>query len=143
MGTDLKNSLQALREIAPNLNKMSDEAAKIIRETERALQELNLGIAAEVVVSSENKSSKVTEWTSLAFKRAPFDPGEKTLFRVMVVEERSTDFGDDRNFSQRAWKITSETPWLECSRDVKLATFPKLPALLEELIKVAKESLST
>jgi hypothetical protein len=132
--TSVQKSLKKLREIAPDLNKATDDAAKIVQEVETLLAKLSIGITAEVRLYERQKTKSVSEYTSLAYCRV------KGNFRIAVTVEKSTDFVDDRGCAARAWDTVSETPWAECQREAKLESFPKLPDLLEAIIKAAEEA---
>jgi hypothetical protein len=123
--------------LAPQLNRLADEAARAVREIERLLaDDLGSSVPAEVLVHTSRKFPDVEEHTSLAYRRV----GGK--FRIAVVRERCTDFVNQENFADRAWKTLSETPWLECPRDEKLMTFPKVPELLDEIAANVEQSIA-
>jgi hypothetical protein len=133
--SSLNQSLNRLRGLAPELNKTSDEAARLVLQVETLLtKELAIGVVAEVAVHSRQLSAKKVEFTSLAHTRLD------GKFRIAVVVERRTEFVNDRNFPDYAWETVSETPWAECPRDVKLETFPKLPDLLKSIIENAEKA---
>jgi hypothetical protein len=130
----LNSSLNKLRKMAPELNKAADDAAKIVQDVEATLTQLNIGIPAEADVSGVSKTKAVTEYVLLAYRRV------KSNFRIAIVVERHTEFVNSEGFQDSAEETVSETPWLECPRDLKLESFPKLPALLEAIIKNATEA---
>jgi hypothetical protein len=131
----LRQSIQKLRSLAPELNEAANEAVKIVQEVENLLtKELSLGIKAEVEVSVIQISENKCEFTSLAHCRV------NDKFRIAVVVERRIEVMDDRGYKDYRWKTISETPWAECPRDVKLETFQKLPELLEKLVEEAKKA---
>ncbi|MBM4071399.1 MAG: hypothetical protein FJ271_21045 [Planctomycetes bacterium] len=116
MVANIKKSLQSLRKLAPELNRAADDATALVRDIEKALQELDLGVRASVQVLKMEDD----EFACLTFKRI----GGK--FRIAVAIDEPEDDGE-------SWKTVSETPWLECPRDLKLKTFPQLPALLADI----------
>jgi hypothetical protein len=137
MTSSIKQSLSQLREVIPQLNKAADEAAAIVQSVEKELAELGVGIEAEVLIAGQHKTKTVKEYlgerpwfsasnTSLAYRRV--QAGAKSAFRITVVVEKEN---------------VDATPWSECPRDVKLASFPKLPELLEKLIANAMEAKET
>jgi len=133
----MKNALTRLREIAPKLNKTTDQATEVVRRIEHLLaKEMQIGIQADVRVSCKNLSTdrdiETNETTYLAFQRI------NGLFRIVVRTEAwqgNVVNGDGDSH------VIEETPWLECSRGVKLETYPKLPDLLEELTKEAERTI--
>jgi hypothetical protein len=129
----LNQSLERLRSLAPEVNKAANSAAKIVEQVESLLtNELSLGVRAEVTVSSQNISKTKSEYTSLSYRRI------KGKYRIAVVTGLFTEFADSNNIHDQAWETMSETPWAECSRDVKLESFPKLPELLRAIIAEAE-----
>lgn len=133
MVADINQSLKKLHSLASELNKAADDATVLVRDIEKLLaQDLNLSVAAEVhapsVVSQADEAY-------LSYTRV----GGKFRIAVTHWEIRGAKTLDE------TWRSVSEIPWLECSRDVKLQSFPELPRLLEEIIKqagLALESLS-
>jgi hypothetical protein len=137
MTESLRTPLNKLKELAPQVNRLADEAAKTVREIEQLLADkLGLTVSAETGVSYIQTSTQTAEHTNLAYRRV----GGK--FRIAVVKERCTNFVNDRNWADTAWKTLDETPWLECPRDEKLATFPKLPKLLEAIVEAVEKSVA-
>ena len=132
--SSVPNSLKKLQEIAPELNRVADSAAKIVQEVETMLTKLGIGVSASALVGEFPKSPKVREITNLAYGRI------SGKFRIAVVVEKEVDYDAQGGGEYTASNTISETPWLECPRDVKLATFPFLPALLQELIKNAESA---
>lgn len=131
MTQELRTSLKQLRDLAPKVNKAADDAARIIREVEELLKELNIGIPAEVVVSSVPKNAEVTEYTNLAYKRID------GKFRIGVAIYQLTALPDNA----QGWQVVSETPWLESPRDIKLASFDKLPDLIDVMVEEAGKAI--
>jgi hypothetical protein len=133
MNDDLRTNLARLKALMIQANRLADEGAKTVREIETALGETP--IAAEVFVDRHHTSPKASEETILAFKRI----GGK--FRIAIVKARRTEFTNSEGLVESATAIFGETPWLECSRDDKLATFPKLLELLIEIGKNAEKAI--
>jgi hypothetical protein len=120
MTNELRNSLKKLSELGPQLNKASDEAASIVREIERLLQELGICVLAEEIVSRTPRSPEITDLVSLGYARV------NGKYRIVVVESTA---------ERTEWTITSTIPWLETTRELKLETFTGLPNLLQNLIQ--------
>jgi hypothetical protein len=131
----MKDSLQRLRDLSPKVNKTCDEATKVVREVEKFLTDSKVTVPAEVVVQAVQVSPKKRELTTLCFGRLD------SSFRIAVKREEETEFVDGRNMVDYAIKTTDETPWLECPRDLKLSTFPKLPELLKNIGEEVEKSL--
>jgi len=140
MTVSIDKSLTRLREVIPKLNKAADEAALVVQEVERTLAELGAGITAEVEVSFRQKTPKIGEHILLACRRV--QSSGKAAFRVVVVERQKTEFKDVNDNEAWADEDKDVTPWSECARDIKLATFPKLPELLAQMIGNADEAYS-
>jgi len=92
-------------------------------------EDLKLSIVGNVTVDRRDTSPKTADFTSLVYRRV------EGKFRIAVEEGTQTAFADENNWASHAWKVRSEVPWLECPRDVKLKTFPKLPQLLLDITK--------
>jgi hypothetical protein len=142
---ELSATINALRNIAPKLNEQTDRAAETARAVETFLSdELSIGLPAEVVFREEDlqESSEdddaptvMHEYHSLAYDR------HARSLRLLVRIERIIEGVDDRGFGENRSEIVSETPWPECARDVKLASFAALPGLLREIEKTATRAI--
>src|SRR5262249_11836079 len=120
--------IQKLRELAPALNVTADRAVKIVQEVETALNELSIGVAAEVQVGRVREGVGRKIWLKkLVYCRV------EGKFRIAVREE--LHIGDDDEA-----KLDEEelTPWAEAARDDKLETFPFVEKLLLQIVENAK-----
>lgn len=133
MSNSIQHSLEKLRNIAPEMNRVADSSAQIVQAVESTLTNLNIGIEAAKVFRTTHKSETVSEHTTLAYRRV------KGAFRIAVVVERQTEVEND-NFSGVCSEILSEVPWAECPRDVKLNSFPTLPGLLEKIVMESEDA---
>ena len=78
----LDKSIKKLRQLAPVLNKTTDDAARVVQEVENLLsKDLGLGIDESVVIHSYNVSKVKEQITSLAYRRVA------GKFRIAVVVE--------------------------------------------------------
>ena len=126
--SEIKNSLKALMGLSPRLNVVTDGAAQVVREVEKCLEELQITVPGEVLVSGDGSQD-----TWLAFRRIGGRIGDR--FRIAIV--RTTVATDDHES-----KDVEVVPWLEASRDMKVHTFPKLPTLLEVIVANVRKSIS-
>ncbi len=146
MTDELKKRLDSLRAVAPRLNKVTDEATRIVSQVEKVLtEELHLGIACDVcfeyhkgkdpAVDSDGDEVEWANSRSLAFGR---------VNGIHVLEERHHK-SDDGSCVGRYDVLVSEerTPWPSCDRETKLQAFAKLPQLLDEIFKKAGELAKT
>jgi hypothetical protein len=129
MTDDIRNSLKRFQQLKPALDKAADDAAESVRHGEKVLAELKLEIPATVFVK---QISTDTEFARLVYRRCTTGVMAPMLrvkpFRIMI------SFDDGH-------AVIREKPWLECSRDEKIASFPQLPQLLKLLIQKAEESI--
>lgn len=126
MERSIEGSLETLRKSTSRLNSISDSAARVVKGVESFLaRECSAGVPADVLVESEDTGAGCSVFTSLAYRRV----GGR--FRVTVV----TGFDDD----PESW---STTPWSNSSRELKLLTFPKLPALVNAVAEEVDKRLS-
>jgi hypothetical protein len=124
---DIRGTIEALRAVAPQLNRATDEAAKLVQAIEAILgDELHVGITAE---SSEIDWSEEVDddgdrsrfATTLAYGRI------NGQFRFHVQVEKIALSGHGRLGHPVA---VEKTPWSSCDREMKLLSFEKLPELL-------------
>ena len=126
----LHASLIRIRELAPELNKVSDEATRIVQGLEDLLaKELFIGTRACVAFVTKLLSPKKRSSKELCYCRID------NKFRIAVVETLAIDFVDESGQPQHASEERDLKPWAESPRDVKLESFPYLPQLLEEIVK--------
>lgn len=118
----LPKAIERLRDSSTLLNRVTDEAANLIKQVEHFLNhECSLGIPASVEIDSRGTWC---EW--LEYRRVgPY-------FRIAVV------MGDveegPENFSIK--------PWSECSRKVKLDSIDKIPELINKISENVDEKLA-
>lgn len=120
MADDLSVAIERLRTSTQRLNTACDTAAQTVRDTEAFLSELHVGVPAFVEVEEGGFS------TRLAYDR--HKTGE---FRILVAMFPT---------GMEEPEFVNVRPWAEWSRDVKLETFEKLPALLVEVARLVDES---
>lgn len=111
----MDNPMPKLGDAAERLNKSFDAISERIRGIEHQLaNEFKLGTTATVWLSVDT--------FGLTYQRFNRD------WRILVILDAEPDG------SIKDWK-----PWMDCNRDVKLATVPLIPLLLEELAATALE----
>jgi len=118
---DLREEIARLRSLTPELNAVTERAAKVVQAVERFLtEECQLGIAASIdtnVTYSEDEDYRgghVLEYSRW--------DGQ---FRILV-----SDFLAHINGER---EITNQTPWANATRDRKLATINAIPDLLRAI----------
>lgn len=116
MKNDLRESIEALRALAPRLNQITDQATETIKAVEQFLSDKGVGITAYAKVDGEDDTPA---GTYIAYKR------HAGKFRIVIVDS-DTD-GDDVN----------TRTWAECPRDEKLAALAQLPSLLSNIARFA------
>ena len=136
MTESISNSLKALKGLSPKLNQVADDSAQLVRDVEKVLDELSLGVSASsdggvigpgvTGVIESFLSKDVRQLVSLQYRRI----GAK--YRIVIVKDQ--ECGDN-------WECVYEHPWLECSRSDKIETFQFLPILLENLVKSVNDTL--
>src|SRR5262245_7208702 len=124
MPDDLSVAIETLRTSTQKLNEICDNAATVIRDVETFLDESHVGISAHVDVKKIQGEDGST-WVTLSYDR--HSTGK---FRILVNTIPSWAQEQDD---------VKVRPWAECSRDDKLDSLEKLPALLVELAKQIEE----
>ena len=115
MGKSLSVSALSLRTSAARLNALADEAAVLVRELERFLgEECSLGVYASVKVAALDPDGEYSRL--IQYRR------HASRFRIVVTEGSCEEDEDSK-------------PWSDCSRDVKLQSFERLPELVSEITK--------
>jgi hypothetical protein len=121
MADELATSIERLRTSTRRLNVITDEIAKQIKQVESILEEAGVGIYARTLVKeSEDGSSMFLEYDRLG----------QGKFRIGVCWGTLDEDCGLREHSSCAWS--------ECSREVKLESFVKLPELLNVLAKTVE-----
>jgi len=123
MSNDLRQAVNKLRALAPQLNSAVEEAHRVVQMVERFLnQECQLGVEAEVPVTYNDKGK-----ASVLLRYGPIEGA----YRITMT---NTD-GESRFITR---------PWVNCDRGEKLTSFPALPKLLMAVAKaVETQILST
>ena len=135
---NVTESIERLRELAPKLNQATDEANRIVGLVERFLnEECSIGVPCEIEArvtdlrKVDRKAEALVETMYLVYARVQ---GKYHLAVNTVVERALGDSGQPREPVSANTKV-----WLSCSREEKLATFPKLPALMDRIACEAAE----
>ena len=128
MSNNLRISVDKLRQVSSRLNKVSDDAAQVVKALETFLsRECSLGVVAFVHVISHLSDPDGIDQTFTEIGYARWNG----KFRIVVssgfmhCDEVDNTKGDMK-------------PWSECDRSLKLLTVKKLPELLEQIAKVAE-----
>ncbi|MEW4570102.1 hypothetical protein AB1L88_19730 [Tautonia sp. JC769] len=129
MTEPLRQQIARLRELAPELNEVTDKATRLVGVVEKFLnEELSLGIPCRVTVSdSWDPSDELRHCKDLHYGRF------EGKFRLYVAEYTIYHDGEGDNYK--------ETPWSSCPRDLKLASFQKIPDLLADLTKKVEQAI--
>lgn len=127
MSDALKASVEKIKQSTSRLNKLSDEAARVVAATEAFLaKEVSVGVEAYVEVERApliEEGGGPMEYTVLCFAR------HNGKFRIIV------SIGTDE-------ENTVRKPWVEWSRDIKLETVKHLPTLLERIATAVDDEVS-
>jgi len=123
MSNDLRQAVNKLRALAPQLNSAVEEAHRVVQMVERFLnQECQLGVEAEVPVTYNDKGK-----ASVLLRYGQIEGA----YRIAMT---NTD-GESRFVTR---------PWVNCDRGEKLTSFPALPKLLMAVAKsVESQIMST
>lgn len=115
MADELSDAVERLRTSAERLNRISDQAAELVRDVERFLEESRVGVSASVHISygASDPDAVEAEWEDrLEYRR--LDSGK---FRIAV--SRTYENAPPEEEEVRAWS--------ECTRDQKLESLELLP----------------
>ena len=143
MTESLRESIERIRELAPVLNKATDDAQAIVARLEQFLSEYRVGVPAKVKVDDMDVSKNISRQRYLSYERVD------GKFRIAVTTHLAceTDEVNHKNNINEPFVIKfmpdPENPpiaWCSCPRDVKLVSFDALPELLR---KIAKEAFCT
>ena len=122
MVNDLRQAVNKLRALAPQLNSAVDEANRVVSVVERFLaHECQLGVEADIPVSYNDKGKAV-----MLLRYGPVEGG----YRIAL-----TNSDGDSRFVTR--------PWANCDRSEKLASFPALPKLLMAVAKAVEAQINS
>jgi len=123
MADELSVAIERLRTSTQRLNEICDSAAQTVRDTEAFLDDIHAGVGAWVEVKRIYEDDEGRRYNSIGLSYGRYKTGQ---FRIQVTN--APDWAEsDEDVTFR--------PWSECSRDEKLESFEKLPALLVELAK--------
>ena len=122
MVNDLRQAVNKLRALAPQLNSAVEEATRVVQVVERFLaQECQLGVEADIPVTYNDKGKAV-----LMMRYGPVDGA----YHIALTHSD----GDARFVT---------CPWLKCDRAEKLASFPALPKLLMAVAKAVEQQITS
>jgi len=131
MTEELRKSIERIRSLAPDLNKATDEAQKVVARVEQFLDGCGIGVTAEAQFSNEDLDENMSRQRQLSYARVA------GKFRIAVTAtlcemlENTTKFMPDEDNPPIAWG--------SCPRDIKLESFGRLPELLEKIADRASE----
>jgi len=124
MSKNVSVSISSIRELTPELNRVTNEASDVVRRIEAFLNDEGVGIPASVQVplfSQDEKSDGLIVF--LAYDRH----GGK--YRILIRNCKKSEDNSTEN----------DIVWLSASRDLKLTTFPLIPDLLRKISENIKE----
>ncbi len=116
---DIRETLVALRGLAPHLNRTADLIGQAVETLEDELNRLALGVTAEVEMERSNPRVR----RCLAYGRVNGN------FHIHLVDR-------DPDLERSDW---IRTRWSQCTRDVKIETVVMLEPLVEELFRRAQQ----
>jgi hypothetical protein len=135
-------TLQALSQLAPQLNKATDLYTAELEEIEESLDKLNLGVAVELDDYFHTENTK-TEWND--------DAEVIGTYRAVFTLGYGRDQHDDWRFLVREYKERMDfnetpaeqacTPLLNTSRDLRIAAAKQIPDLLKAIEGHVKEKI--
>ena len=122
MADMLRPRLDRLDELSKKLNSSTDDAGKIVQGVENYLSDiLHLGTSGAVMIDSDDDPRNASfSSTHLVYGRLC----SKYRIYISCTEE----------FHGRQ-ELPEDTPWANCSRELKLQSFARLPDLLDKLIE--------
>lgn len=127
MADTLRPRLDRLQELSKKLNAATDDAGRIVQGVEAYLNDvLHLGLRASVEIKSESNDDGYESSTELVYGRY----GQKCRIHIAQLD-----------IHQGMPVNVEETLWANCPRDLKLAAYNSLPALLDALIKNVEATL--
>jgi hypothetical protein len=129
--------MEALRELAPRLNKTADSASSIIKSVEKFLNELGIGISG--YGSYFNEDREATDdgprkiYSHLAYGRMHGD------FCIHVLNRTFREEPDSHGVPQEIFEFEDRIAWSSCTREIKLQSFATLPKLLADIVAKARK----
>ena len=137
MAQELREDMDLLRVMAPQLNAATAEAAAVVQAVDQFLgEELAFGVSAasrpfdsQPALGEDSRDLLVT--SHLAYGRVA---GKNRLYVLKATLETN-------EWKEQVTKVVAEerTPWAACSREVKLQSFAMLPELLGSLATRVEE----
>jgi hypothetical protein len=127
---DFKAELTRLRALTPELNAATDRATKLVLAVEQFLNdECQLGIPAYVELNTwQEDGASVRSGNRLEYSKW------EGKFRLVV-----SDFEEDPNNGQMY--VSDRLPWVNATRDRKLATIDGIPTLLSAIAKRVESTI--
>ena len=121
-------AFEKLATCAPELNAVSDELAKPIHAINKALQTLNLGVAAWVTFDEQYCEGELLCVHSIGYAKVAGRWG-------IAIRYEGTDSGGEPE--------THDWPFGDAPRSLRLQALDHLPALLDELANTASKTAAT
>lgn len=113
-------AIDRIRELAPKLNKLTNEAVEIVVDVEKLLNvEASVGLVANVKVGNPEE----VEGRYLTYRRF----GSK--FRIGIIEKNTAGI------------VEFSKPYSDCKRDEKLEVLSLIPKLIEALVEEVNNKL--
>lgn len=139
MTDQLRKSIESIRRLSPELNKATDDAARVVSVVEKFLgEECGVGIEASKLVHTTNPDETDVY---LEYRR------HNGKFRLIITEnvilrdEEGKPLTDEYGEPKR--HESSVVAWTEASRQQKLAAFAELPGLLDNIAQAVEQSISS
>ena len=122
MTNDLRQAVNKLRALSPQLNSAVLEADRVVEVVERFLvEECGLGVEAEVPLQYNDKGKAVT--------LLRYTPCNGTFRIALTNTDGMTHF------------VTR--PWIECDRNERVTSFAVLPKLLIAIAKAVEQQIAS
>jgi hypothetical protein len=127
---DLRKEIAHLRSLTPELNAVTDNAAKIILAVEHFLtEECQLGLPVVVSIQEGDRDNGTTTYgTRLEYTRW------EGKYRICV-----SSYEDHDGYET---EVTDRNVWVNCTRDRKLDTIMLVPRLLQEVSQKVKRVIT-
>jgi hypothetical protein len=130
MTPELKQSIDSLKKISPELNRVTDRASQIVARVEKLLnQELSIGIPGVQFLKEEGIAPNGTREWYVVYKRVD------GLFRIAIEEGLRED--EDAEL-----KTEETTLWAQAPRELKLVSVAGLPDLLAYITQEAERIMT-
>ena len=144
MTSQTQSAVAALRNITPKLNKVTDSANAAVREAERVLAEIGVGLPAEVQFDAGDYRGGDEDGYSVRCRLLSFER-VSGKFRICIVDETRSGsalehdrFGDTVLTGEA---VTSRQVflWDQANRETRLEAVTVLGQLIEELAGKAQQ----